>query len=222
MPTLVTRTKPYCFLTVFKRLIVCVIKNHLFSETWSVSVCTKSCLKYSLQGDNYWHRQLILVGFQLLISNHWNSMEITLEKTFIQLLKNPHFKLKTNLSEMLEIRFSTVVVLQGDTDICICRYRHQSSSVMSAAYISAVLKLSAPVIRSRVQQRYQFRWSQVKFSGGKISVWSLFPPENFTWDHLNWYLCCTRLLITGADSLRTALIWAALITVFMGRTADKV
>ncbi len=52
--TLVTRIKPYCFPTVFKRLIS--------------------------------------VGFQLLISNYQNSTEITLEKTFIQPLKNPTFQ----------------------------------------------------------------------------------------------------------------------------------
>ena len=52
--SLVTRTKPYCFPTVYQRLIS--------------------------------------VDFQLLISNHWNPTEITLEKTFIQPLKNPTFQ----------------------------------------------------------------------------------------------------------------------------------
>ncbi len=37
-------------------------------------------------------KRLISVGFQLLISNYRNPTEITLEKTFVQPLKNPTFQ----------------------------------------------------------------------------------------------------------------------------------
>ena len=74
---LVTRTKPYCFPTVYQRL------NS--------------------------------VGFQLLISNYWTPTEITLEKTFIQPLKDPTFQTENQPFWNVGNTFLTVVVLPGSS-----------------------------------------------------------------------------------------------------------